>query len=988
MLWSNFTRIPIYYWENSFWNIYEPITMTKPIKYLLLALFFIPLTLISQNTNRVKTNINNGWYFLLGNPDAANYKTELDESQWERVNVPHSLELTTMDLNGFEDDKFQDTFMRKVGWYRKSFKVTPDANKKIFIEFEGVHQVTDVWVNGKHVGQHAVGGYTPFHFDISYFVEFGAMNQVTVLADNRKRNDVPPDPGPMDYIKFGGMYRDVYLVETSLLHVTFNWESGTSGQTITTPTVDPINMNGTINIKTSVRNESNQSKITKVVNRLVDHEGVVVLKLSQVIEIEAGREVVFNQIGSIEDNLHLWSIDEPYLYRVNTLVYDGGNLVDEIECKRGFRKIEITNTEGLLLNGEPLKLIGVNRHQHYGFIGDAMPDALHYKDVLQLKELGMNVLRTAHYPQDNAILEACDELGILVYEEAPTWMSIGNEAWFDNFEKATRAMVRNHRNHTSVFIWGAGINHRGYVPRAHNVIKQEDPFRYTASQSSRWTGWQTSGLTDIYAQMVYGPYYWSGDEPVLAMEGRRGAAAVNEYMADPMKLGLISWTAHAYYTFHPTNTPKNRSRGGMMTVFRYPRPGLNWYKSELLDYPHVHIESDWTMDTEEVIIYSNTDKVQLQVNGKTIAEQYPSKRDEYKYLNHAPFIFPIRNFEKGKLTANGITDGKIVVSERITTPEKPNKIELELDISGRDFVADGSDILVAYAKVVDEKGTLIRNAEMDITFSVKGDASIVGDKEKIGSNPMFTEYGVAPALIKAGENPSKITITAKASGLKPGQASVTTQKANFNVTEANALPIYDFERIKVDLGGEEQLVQFDWIAWNGKDNYASTKKFDGIGGFSATIKATGDASKTRWLGEINVMGKYGFANGEGVLGNSKEGLTLEFSGLKKGNYKLQTVHHAPRTNTDSMDPNQEKMTTYQIYQIPFAKSIDATVDDAKGSYKLKNIGVTEGKSMQTEPFGTAEILFKSDGVNPVTIQFIDKEQKAVWLNSFVLSEWF
>ena len=161
-----------------------------------------------------------------------------------------------------------------------------------------------------------------------------------------------------------------------------------------------------------------------------------------------------------------------------------------------------------------------------------------------------------------------------------------------------------------------------------------------------------------------------------------------------------------------------------------------------------------------------------------------------------------------------------------------------------------------------------------------------------------------------------------------------------------------------------------------------------MGGFSATIKATGDASQTRWLGEINVMGKYGFANGEGVLGNSKEGLTLEFSGLKKGNYKLQSVHHAPRTNTDSMDPNQEKMTTYEIYQIPYAKSIDIKVNDAKGSAQMKNIKVTEGKDMQTQPFGDAEILFTCDGESPVMIQFTDKEQKAVWINSFVLSEWF
>ncbi|WP_289062316.1 sugar-binding domain-containing protein [uncultured Zobellia sp.] len=941
-------------------------------------------------TDRSKLNINQGWKFHLGNPEADFYTLATDDSKWETVNVPHGLELTTMDLNGAQDDKYQDTFMRKVGWYRKEMEVSKNTNTKVFLEFEGVHQVTDVWVNGKHIGQHAVGGYTPFHFDITDFVNRGEKNLVTVLADNRKREDVPPDPGPMDYIKFAGLYRDVYLVETNPLHITFNWEAENAGQYITTPTVDPVNLNATINIKTTIRNENGEPKKTTVLNRLIDENGLVVLKLKQTKTVPSGADVQFNLIGSIEDNLKLWSINEPNLYRVHTLVFEDDKAVDQAEVKTGFRKIEMNDHDGIVLNGKPLKLIGTNLHQHYGFIGDAMPNSLHYKDILQLKKLGMNVVRTAHYPHDNSLLEACDELGILVYEEAPTWMSIGNEAWFDNYEKSARAMVRNHRNHTSVFIWGAGINHRGYVPRAHNVIKQEDPFRYTASQSSRWTGWQTSGLTDIYGQMVYGPYYWSGDEPMLAMEGRRGPEAVNEYMNNPMKLGLISWTAHAYYTFHPTKTPKNRSRGGFMTAFRYPRPeeNLAWYPAELTNYPYLHINTEWKEGTKEVVVFSNSEKVELKVNGKTIATQHPSKADKYKYLEHAPFVFSIPEFQKGKLTANGLLDGKVVVTETKQTPEAAYRLILEPDTEGRKFVADGSDILVAYAKVVDKNGTLLPNAALSVEFSVRGDAEIIGDKEGIGSNPMPTEYGVAPVLIRAGKTPGNIVITAKAKELKTATATVGTVRANFDVITANAKPIYDFETLRVDLGEKEQLVQFDWTPWNSKDNTASTKEFKEFGGFSATVQSSEDPSSTRWLGEINVIGKYGFAHGEGVLGVSKEGLSLEFSGLKKGKYKLNTVHHAPRTNTDSMDPNQEKMSTYKIYKIPYAKELSVTINDTKGSSTQGNIIVTEGENMQTTPFHPTDIHFESDGKNKVRFVFKGLDGKAVWLNSFVLSEWY
>ncbi|TNJ46595.1 DUF4982 domain-containing protein [Tamlana fucoidanivorans] len=955
---------------------------------LILSVLCFSTFVLAQNSNesvRQKTNINQGWRFHLGDPNAQFYNTDYDDSKWEVVHVPHSLELTSMDLNGYTDDKYQKTFMRNVGWYRRDIEVTKDKTKKVFLEFEGVHQVTDVWVNGKHVGQHAVGGYTPFHFDISSFVSYGEKNLVTVLADNRRREDVPPDPGPMDYIKFGGLYRDVYLVETNATYISFNWESETSGQYITTPTVDPVNMNGTVNIKTEVKNETDEAKTVTVINRLVDDKNIVVLKLSQTKSIDANSKQVFNQIGSIEDNLKLWSIDTPNLYRVNTTVYELQEKVDEIECKMGFRKIEITHSEGLLLNGKPVKLIGTNRHQHYGFIGDAMPNTLHYKDVLQIKKLGMNVLRTAHYPHDNAVIEACDELGILVYEEAPTWMSIGNEAWFENYEKAARTMVRNHRNHPSVIIWGAGINHRGYVPRAHNVIKQEDPVRFTASQSSRWTGWQTSGLTDIYGQMVYGPYYWSQDEPMLAMEGGRGPAAVNHYLDDPMKLGLISWTAHAYYTFHPSDNPKDRSRSGLMTVFRYPRPGLMWYKAELTQVPYTHIETEWKADVEDVVVYSNASKVELFLNGSSLGVQHPSKQDDYKYLKHAPFIFKIQNYNEGELVAHGLVEGKVVSKDVVKTPEDAYKIVLELDTEGRSFVADGSDIVVAYAKVVDKNGTIIQD-DRAITFSVSGDAHIVGEDKAIGANPFGTTYGVAPALIQSGTRPSKITVTAKAKGLKSGSAIINSEAAHFDCSQIE--PIHDFESVKVDLGETEQLVQFDWIPWSSEDMKNAEKSFTQLGGFTSRIESVDSPENTRWLGEINVIGKYGFAHGEGILGTSKNGLNLEFKGLKKGRYKLTTFHHAPRTNTDSMDPNQEKMATYKIYQIPAAKHISAEIHDAKGAEVISKIVVTDGKDMQTKPFGNTDIYIESDGVNPIQIVFKSEDGKAVWLNSFILSEWF
>lgn len=942
------------------------------------------------DTDRTKEIINQGWKFQLGNPEAENFKLNVDDSNWETVNIPHTLKLTSLTLDGLQDEKYQFKFHRNVGWYRKDIQVS-SSQKKVFLEFEGAHQVTDVWVNGKHVGQYDVGGYTPFHFDITEYVERGKTNQVTVLCDNRRSEVVPPDPGPFDYVKFSGLYRDVYLVETNPVHVTFNWETLNSGVTITTPTIDPVNKNATINIKTSVKNETSQIQNVEIDTRIINKEGIVVLKLSDNQKIASGTEFQFNQIGSLEDDVQFWDIDNPYLYRVNSVIKIDGKEVDFVETKIGLRKFELDPEKGFILNNKPIELIGFNRHQQYPYIGDAVPNALHYKDMLQFKGFGFNIMRTAHYPQDDALIEACDELGILVYEEAPTWISISqNDEWWHNLEQSARTMVRNHRNHASVVMWGAGVNHRGYVPRVHNTIKQEDPVRLTASQGARWTGWQTSGLTDINANMLYGPFLWDRSEPIFAMEGRSGPKAVAPYKKDPMMTGLISWTAHAYYTFHPTHDKANnkidRTRSGMMTIFRYPRPQFEWYKSELLEDPFIFIEEEWTPETNEITVFSNAKEVELLVNDKHIEKIKPSTDTIYDGLDHPPFHFKNVEYESGKVEARGVFGDEKAISATKRTPGTPYAIELKLDTNGRNFTADGSDILMAYATIVDKNGTTVSGTDHLVKFSVDGDASVIGDEADINANPMFTEYGVAPALIKAGNTVETITVYAKSKGLKSAKAQVALVPNNVDYIQAHAKPIYDFDKERVDLGAKDQLLQFSWNAWNGSEDENIPYQFKTFKGASAEIKKGSNEGIVRWLGEMNVIGKYGFAYGEGIIAIDDAGVNLEFSGLPKGTYKLKTWHHAPSSNSDSMDPNREKLKSVTIHKLPYEKAIVISSDALVGKKQVET-SVTEGKEMQWKSPGTAEIIFTSTGKDPVIINFNGKGNKGVWLNAFELSEW-
>jgi len=944
------------------------------------------------DTARRKVSLDQGWRFHLGDISGGAQAVDFPDQSWESINVPHTFKLTSLTLDGVQDDKFQKSFQREIAWYRRTFTVDPSGGSRIYLEFEGAHQVTDLWVNGQHVGQHAVGGYTPFDFDLTDFVRRDGPNTIALRLDNTINPHTPPDPGPFDYVKFGGLYRDVYLVQTDPVHIPFNWESLHSGLTITTPSIDPVNRNATIDIKTSVRNESTQTATCELVSRVIDQEGIVVLRLVETATLPPGVEREFDQIGSLEDNVHFWDTGHPYLYRVNSLVRIAGNDIDCVENRIGLRKFELDHERGFLLNQRPIKLVGFNRHQHYAYIGDALPDSLHYKDMLQFKEFGFNAMRTAHYPQDNAILDACDELGILVYEEAPTWISISKDPlWWKNFEQAARVMVRNHRNHPSVIMWGAGINHRGYVPMAHNTIKQEDPVRLTASQGSRWTGWQASGLADINANMLYGPFIWDRSEPIFAMEGGQGPLALAPIENDPLMLGLLSWTAHAYYTFHSEHAkarnPLDRTRGGAMTIFRYPRPELAWYKAELHAEPCVSIREDWNQPTSTVTIYSNGIEVELSLNGQAIARTTSSPDPKFKGLAHPPFVFEGITYQPGKLMATArFADGTTLFATRQTALE-PYAIRLDPDMTGRKFVADGSDIVVVYAQIVDRNGVTVTGARSLVRFTVVGDATVVGDNAGINANPMFPEYGVAPALIRAGKTAGVITLRATAEGLQAGEATLVSVPFEPDVIKCSARPIHDFRHVRVDMGAADQLTQFGWDAWDGTDNQPSTHALAVFGlGVSVQVAPASPNGVIRWLGEMNVIGKYGYAYGDGALVLDPAGLNLTFRSLPAGVYKLTTWHHAPQSNSDSMDPNRDKLRTLTLNKLPHATSLTIR-SDAQLSGNPVTATVTEGKEMQKQEPGTAEMLISADGVHPIIINFQGTNGPGVWLNAFELTEW-
>ncbi len=960
-------------------------------------------------SERTKVSLNADWRFHLGDEDAKFYTTSTDDSAWELVSVPHTLKLTDIGLDGCKDVVSQPTFQRTVGWYRKDIFVSK-SNKKVYIEFEGVHQVTTLWVNGRKVGIHSVGGYTPFNMDITAYVKRGAKNQVTILADNRMNEVTPPDPDSKDYVMFGGIYRDLYLVEKSQAHISSNLESKQSGVTITTPSVDPVNGNATICITTEVHNESRKSQDMMVVQRVVDARGKVVLKMSESFTIAAGERHLTSHSGGICEDVKFWSIELPYLYKVNTTLYNSaGEVVDVVDNRLGLRKIVLDPERGLLLNGKPTLLVGFNRHQNYGFIGDAAPNSLHYRDMLQLKQLGINAVRTSHYPQDDELIRACDELGMLVYEEAPSWHGISKvEEWYENLHKATQAMIRNHKNSPSIFAWGAGINHRGVVGEMQFLVKEEDPTRLTGSQNSRWTGWQTSGWSDIYANMNYAASIWEREEPQMAMEGNGGAEALAPYFREPKRIGMLSWVSAAYYTFSPDiRIEGDRTHhSGFMDVFRYPRKAeLQWYPSQMKVKPYIYVKDAWSKDLKMLTIYSNATEIELKVNGVSQGRFYPSNALKYNGLTHAPFEITDFKYQDAELEVIGYREGEVMAEQRVQPITKAAALRLYADELGVPMRADGNDIVIVHAEVVDRSGNVIRDYVGDVQFKVTGDASIVGDELGKGYNPAQVMVGGASALIRAGKSSGKIKVVASCFGLKSDQIEIESGDYTTDIMAQDSYAIYDTETLVVDLGSPSQLNHFGWTPWESDSKQSSEVSIRPVtlsnyvgghtpagsdrsevvakgtkGAYDFKVAPMSSDGVLNWAGGGSAIGKNNNVFSDGVFCYDKEGLRLTISKLPAGEYTIKTYHHATissKVKPKAALPTEIKSSDADKYIA--SKSLSICVD---GDDVVSNVAVSGGSKLQYEDASTATtpLRIRGDGGSvEITIK-----GSGVWLNGFEL----
>lgn len=384
---------------------------------------------VSLSAQREMKTINDGWEFR-----------KPADTEWTSVNIPH-----TFNLDAYR----QPNYYQGKGLYRRVLTLPEvDPHRRYYLKIDAASKAAEVTVNGKSAGSHA-GGYTAFVVDVTDYIQ--KENIIEITVDNG-RKDITPISA--DFTFWGGIYRDVWLVSTPEQHFRMD-NMGSDGVFVSTPEVN--GQRGKIQVKGEVTNDAETAVTLEVQNQIYSPQGDLLQTRKQKVKLKAGETREFGYVSDVIANLDLWSPETPSLYKVKTQLLNPktNEVIDEKTNKVGFRWFAFDGNKGFSLNGKSYKLRGVNRHQDQAPVGVALDDEAHRRDIRLIKELGCNFIRISHYPQDDAIVEMCDELGLLAWEEIPIINIVPDTPGYaDNCELNLREMIRQHYNHPSIIAWG------------------------------------------------------------------------------------------------------------------------------------------------------------------------------------------------------------------------------------------------------------------------------------------------------------------------------------------------------------------------------------------------------------------------------------------------------------------------------------------------------------------------------------------------------
>src|SRR3984885_1513976 len=709
--------------------------------------------------------MNRNWRFSRTAVAGARLR-EFDDSKFERVVIPHTN--TRLPWHSFDDKDYEF-----VSLYRRHFRVPVEARgRRVFVDFEGGMTASTVWVNGVRLGEYK-GGFPSFSFELTPHLDLVGDNVLAVEVDSTERADIPPFGNEIDYLRFGGIYHQVAL---RIVPSTFI-------ENIFAKPRDVLSGNPSIEVDCYLQHLEPLSGGLTLEVVLRDGERVLATERQRVAAAGAANEPVahsalLEKLGAIT----LWDLKQPKLYMVQVRLINGSRLVDEDWRTIGFREAKFTD-HGFELNGRAIKLRGLDRHQTFPFVGQAMPRRVQRRDAQILrKNFKCNIVRTSHYPRARHFLDACDELGLLVLEESPGWQHIGDEAWKDISVDNVRRMIRRDWNHPSIILWGVRINEsrddHDFYTRTNAAAHHLDATRQTGGIRNFP---QSELLEDVFTINDFGfplrapnhPLYLNTEfightYPTKTIDNTerltehtlRHARVHNQLASNPQYAGGIGWCAFDYNTHFDFGSGDRICYHGVADIFREPKPAAGFYKSQCAPEEEVVLEPAfrWARGDESVgfsnaVVCSNCDHLKFYIDDKLLAEVDPD-RGEFGNLQYPPFVLRVQPFRNGwgDLRIEGYIQGKQAIVRRYSG----KGIDQQFSVSPDDtrLEADGADTTRVVLRVTDEFGAIRSLANDAIRLEIEGPGEIIGD------NPFALVGGTGAVWLRAKEEAGGAWLTA------------------------------------------------------------------------------------------------------------------------------------------------------------------------------------------------------------------------------------
>ena len=691
---------------------------------------------------------------------------DCDETHFTQVQLPHTVK--EVPYHYFDEKIYQFS-----SCYRKKFSVSSQLQgMRLFIDFDGVMCYAKVFVNGHCVGEHT-GGYVPFSVEITQQVEYGdeERNVLAVYVDSTERADIPPFGGAVDYLCYGGIYRDVTLRAVPQCHI----------ESMYAHPLSVLSAEKSLAVDVVIAHGERTDKSIDISVALFDSRNRKRAELSRILTV-SDTTLSLSMILDELTGLKLWTLEKPEVYRVEVSLLEEGFVSDSVSSRIGFRTVEFT-PEGFFLNGKQLKLRGLNRHQSFPYVGYAMPERVQRKDADILKyELGVTIVRTSHYPQSPYFLDRCDEIGLLVFEEMPGWQHIGNSAWQDISCESLKKMIIRDRNHPSIILWGVRINESpdcaAFYQRTNAIAHELDPYRQTGGvrciENSEFfedvytmndfiygshglpagnaagtaralrSQCEVTGLSELVPYLVteFGGHIYPAkrfdQEERLVEHAKLHLAVQNAAALDPHKCGAIGWCAFDYNTHANFGSGDRICYHGVMDMFRIPKFAAGVYASQLAAEVRPVLEplTRYTVGDRAVggiaplIICTNCTAVRLTISTKDVGLFYPAV-DRYPGLAHPPVI--IENLPSvwgggwDDAVFTGYYNGKECITRRFAA--NPVATQLTLTADETKLRADIPDAVRFVVRLLDQVGNELPYSSEVVQIKLKGPAKIIGPQQ-------------------------------------------------------------------------------------------------------------------------------------------------------------------------------------------------------------------------------------------------------------------